>query len=144
MKNLETSFKIYLRKVGKIGEIPLGSHKPTEQDNQFLLQELKKLRGPNSFLTVSAVVMLFILFGIGVFVVFYFRTNFTTTGTLLGGTFLFLLAIVGKIRQFWLEKFILDYASIVLQKFSPEQAAEFILQLYNSFVGKKPKDQKES
>jgi hypothetical protein len=142
MKGLQVSFEAYLKRLGRIGEIPLGEQRPTAQDNQLFLNELKKRGNSNSIFVIIAFAMLIALFVIGVILIFHYRDSPKLMGAAFGGTFLSLLAIVGKLRQLWLEKFIIDHASLVLQNFSPEQAAEFILQLYRSFISKS-NDQKK-
>lgn len=136
MKGLQVSFEAYLKSLGRIGEIPLGEDNPTARNSEFLLSELKERSSSNRILAGIAVVMLIILFLIGVYLIFSYRDSPRIMAIVFGGIFASLLAVVGKLRQIWLEKFIIDHASLVLQSFSPEQAAEFILQLYRSFISK--------
>ena len=142
MRELKVSFRSYLSKTGKIGEIPLGNSKPKNLDNKLFRSELKKLSKINDIFIISAFVILIILFAVGIYLTLLHRNNPSKITAIFGGTFLSLLIIVRKLRQFWLEKFIMDHSSIVLQNFSPEQAADFILNLYKNFM-LNPKDKKK-
>lgn len=136
MKNLQISFENYLEALGKIGEIPLGEQEDIKEHSNQFLTSLKQKKSFNSVIFISMFIVLFVLFGASIFLVIYHRDNPSLIGTIMGGTFLSIIAIVAKLRQLWFEKFIIDNASVVLQNFSPERAAEFILHLYQCFVSK--------
>jgi hypothetical protein len=134
MKKLENIFKEYLEKVGFKDLITLGDDKKiypiTEEDSEFLLKRLLPHQKQNNIFIYIAVIMLCVLFGVGMFFVFYYRNEPVTMGSIFGGNFLALIGIVIKLRQLWIDKFIIDHASIVLSDLQPEEAAKVIVILY--------------
>ncbi len=146
MKRVRRSFRTYLKRIreSKISSsgtgteiIPLGTDEIakdiTPEDSKYLLELLEKdLKKLNKIFISIILAMLSLLFGLGVFVVYSSNCDEIV---MIGGSLGSLLVIIWKVRQLWLEMFIIKYASYVLPKLPPEQAAKFILHLYR-FISK--------
>lgn len=143
MKKLKSAFKDYLKKVGVDEFIPFGEEDheryPTEESSLFFEKQLLQIRKVNDRIINIAIIMLCILFGVGVFFMFRYRNDSTAMSVILGNNFLFFFLILVKLRQFWIEKYIIDSSLIVLHRLKPEEAAKFIVLLYSKFISKKIK-----
>jgi len=139
-KSLKNAFKAYLRRIGFSDFIPLGDddeqkRSVTKEDSRFLLDKLVGFQKVNDIIIIVFIIMLCASFGIGLFFVFHFLDNSTLISAIFGGNFLVILAIIMKLRQLWMEKFIIDYVLHVLKDMQPKEAAKFIVDIYSTFFG---------
>jgi hypothetical protein len=139
LKQLKKIYGEYLKKVGKLDEdIRLGKSKTRDaedkavitQQNQLLTERLKNRFITNDRIIAIAILMLCVIFGIGVFLVFYYRHTPSAMGGVFGGTFLSLLAIIRWLFKLWREKSYMDITLGILEGLTPRQAAEFISNIY--------------
>lgn len=143
MKHLKSIYEDYLKSIDKFDEdIRLGrkvkTRKKADKDiaaviegkSQLLTQRLNERFKFNNRIVILAVVLLCLIFGIGVFLIFYYRDSPATMGGVFGGTFLSLLSIIRWLHKLWQEKSVMDMSLSVLEGLAPKQAAEFISTIY--------------
>ena len=139
MKQVQSIYKKYLKRIGRIQEISLGAYEPqtiTREDNQFFTKLLEKQLNFNRNVIIVYISMLCVLFGIGVLLIFYHLNSPEKIGLIFGGTFLSLLTIIEKLRRLWRDKSIMDITLNIAQGLPPEQTAQVIEALYFNSVRK--------
>jgi len=144
MKKLENVFNSYLQKVGYLDFVFLGDDdednedkevKPvTEKESQFLINHLKTSQKQNNSIIMIILIMLCILFGVGIYFVFYYRDDPVMLCSIFGGNFLALLGIVSKLKRLWTEKVIIEHSHSILENLKPEEAAKVMMNLYTNLI----------
>jgi len=130
---LKDTKQLDLKKLGgEEGEI-------TQEQISSFTESLKKSERFNKNIILLAIVLLCIIFGIGVFFIFYFRNEPKTIGILFGGTFLSLIPIITQLRKLWLNKSLMDLSINVIQNLPPKEAAKFMETLYWNMLNTKAK-----
>jgi hypothetical protein len=139
MKRLQSVFEGYLQKIGRLAPEDLGNEPQsvTENDKKNIVEQLSKEFAFNQKIIVVYIVMLFLLFGVGIFIVLYYLNSPKAIGAVWGGTFLSLLGIVERLRRLWREKSIMDVTLSVIQDLPPEETVKMIELFYWSFIRQK-------
>jgi len=143
MKRLRSAYEQYLTRIERLNKIQLGtdankkkSRPITEEDNQYFIKLLDKQLKFNLNIVIIYITMLCVLFGIGVFLVFYYLNSPRVIGLIFGGTFFSLLTVIEKLRRLWHEKSIIDISLTVIQELPPKETAKVIEILYWNSIRK--------
>ena len=94
----------------------------------------------NNTILIISVVLLCILFFLGVYFAIYHRDDPTTMSVVLGGSIFSLLGIIVWLRKLWVEKSLMDVSLAVIDDLPAEEAAKYILVMYDKMFRKKPTD----
>jgi hypothetical protein len=108
----------------------------SKQDHDLFIKIIREQIKFNKNLLITFLSMLFILFGISVFLVFNNLNSPQTIGYIFGGSFLGILAILDKLRRLWREKSVMDMTLILIKKLSPQKSLKIIDTLYWSLIRK--------
>jgi len=134
MKNLQAALQSYLDRIGRLGA-HLGSERPVVKEDSLVLAELlAKQVGRADYLIVLALVVLFVSYGLAVFVVLYVRHDPLALKGAFGALLVFTIAVVKMLRGFWSQKSVMNVLIVILNELSPEDAATVVDALYWKMV----------
>lgn len=137
-KKTESLFEDYLNEFDLLELKTLGGTRqattetkvPDRRANELFASRLLQQAKLNNTIIILAVMMLFILFATGVYLILLYQNDVKTIGVIFGGTFLSLLGIVGWLRKLWIDKNLLDMSVGIIDQLSPSEAAKYIETMY--------------
>lgn len=102
----------------------------TEEDKKLLISRLEARKGPTNLMMILVIIIHFLLYGVTMFFVFYNRGSINVVLALLGGSILFLMAIIYSLVYLSnIEKGI-DLLTVFLPTLPPEEAVKIIKSIY--------------
>lgn len=137
MKRLRLACEAYLHRLGRLQPVRLGysdAHPVTQEDNQFLVQQLRATSKANKTMIGLMTTILCVSYGPGAWLMFHHVTSPGTIGSVLGGTFVALFLIVARLRQLWRETSFIEIVSTTVDELPPEQVAQVVELLYWAFM----------
>ena len=137
MSTLKNIFKKYLdeSKISDLGS--MGGQQQAPSNTNTLKERLIKQSKFNNSILIISIVLLCILFFLGVYFAIYYRDEPTTMSVVLGGSIFSLLGIIVWLRKLWAEKNLMDVSLAIIEDLPPQEAAKYILIIYDKMFRKK-------
>lgn len=115
----------------KLGGRPTSSHRgPTQQDVNRLKERVSSASSSTTWMLTLTFLLLLSLFAVNLFIVLSLRPTAGAMAATGGGTLVFALVIVERLRRLWVDKAILDVAWAGLEEWEPEHVLSLVELLY--------------
>ena len=138
MITLNSILKEFLENTCRLKEVPLGHEQNKLPDSideyiQFLLIQLRRRVILNNRIMYSVITMYFILFGLGLMIIFFFLSSPKTVPLIFGGSsFIGLIAVVKGLTSLLKDSCRAEDLSTFIPELAPKEVVKIIESLYYS------------
>jgi hypothetical protein len=140
MRSLRAELHGFLARLGVLTPVTLGAEKTrtfSDDDKLCLRRILETQQKFNNRVLSLAIGMVAALFLLGVFFAIYYRNNPSFLQIVLGSNLFSILVTVTWVRKLWIEKGLVDLATLAVEEMSTEEAIRLASTIYWSLLAGK-------